>query len=195
MRLWWRKDRLRRMYLRASLRLKKATGLTLVEMAMAIGVTATMTLSVTATIAEGLRLQMEAGRLTVAVALAQTKLAQLLSNPNLATDRQEGSFDEDAGMYSGYGYEVEVREEQIDLANIAQTGELKGVSTDDQMPTGVQNDAATTEKAGQGAATETGGLVDIVRIIVKITYPRGNKNNDKGTYRVETFQAAKKTRQ
>ncbi len=164
-------------------------GLTLVDMSLAIGVAAVMMLSTITFVADAQGMRVEADRVAVAVALAQIQLSQLLSNPELSQMRRSGKFGEDQGIYKGYGWSVEVREEKLDLAKIAETGKLEGVPLDDKLPASTQNSAAR-EKAGQGASTQTGGEVDIVRIVVKISYPRGGAPD--GVYRVETIRGAQK---
>ncbi len=173
------------------LRAKTSAGFTLVEMSLAIGIAASMSVLVMSTIADGMAKQGESDRLAIAVSLAQTKLAQLLSNPNLSTSSNKGSFGDDSGIYRGYTYDVTVREEKIDLAKVAETGELKGVPVKDQLPPSQSGAGAPGQQsAGQSVGSQTGGLVDIVRIIVKINYPIGGGAS--GEYRVETFRDAKK---
>ena len=164
-------------------------GLTIVDLAFAILIASVMTVTITASVASALNLQREADRLSVAVSLAEIHLAQLLSNPYLSTTHRKGRYGSDAGIYKGYEWEVTVKEEKIDLAKVAEEGELKGVNLDDQLPASAQNTGGR-EKAGQSVTTQTGGLVDIVRIIVIIRYPRGS--GGKGKYRVETIRGARK---
>ena len=172
-----------------TLRLKRRTGLTLIEMSMAMLFAGIFSTTIVITVADGLEMQVEADRLSAAVAVTQMKLSQLLSNPNLETSEQKGAFDEKDGIYAGYKYEIKVREEKIDLAKVAETGELDGVNLDDQLPAGFQNGGASRED--KGPATQTGGVVDIVRIVMKVNYPRGRRGGE-GEYRVETFRGAAK---
>lgn len=169
-------------------RLKKREGITLVDMALAILVASIAMFSVVTVVADAQKMRVEADRIAVAVSAAQIKLAQLLSNPELSTTNERGTFGPESGIYSGYTWEVEIREEKIDLAKVAESGQLKGIELDDKLPAGVQN-KYEDEKLGQSESTQTGGLVDIVRIIVTITYPRGGGIS--GVYRVETFRGAK----
>ena len=178
-------------FARVNLRFHKRAGLTLLEMGLAVATASSMAFLVTATVASALRMQMEADRLTVAAALAQTKLAQLLTNTNVSTGDSKGTFGSDQGIYAGYDWSVHIREEKIDLAQVVETGKLQGVPLDDQLPAGIQNQAGP-ERAGQTATTQTGGLVDVVRMVVRIQYPRGD--GVKGEYRVETFRRSLKTR-
>jgi len=182
------KKRLIRVFLK-TLAKKTRAGMTLIEMSLAIAIAATMTVMITSTVAEALALQLEADRLSIAVSLAQIKLAQLLSNPQLSTTTQRGNADDVGGIYRGYTYEIVVKEEKIDLAKVAETGELKPVNIKDQLPPGGPSQQGQSALAGS-ATTQTGGLVDIVRIIVKINYPKGG--GAIGEYRVETFRDSKK---
>ncbi len=172
-----------------SIRLRR--GMTLVEMAIAIAVAASMLMIVTMTVSSALRMQTESDRLAVAVSLAQTKLSQLNSNPALTPTGDKpmtGAFGQEGGLYAGYAYEIVIKEERIDLAKVAQQGELKPANVGDQLPASTQNQAGNAKRNVTGS--ETGGLVDIVRIIIKIKYPRGNGGF--GEYRVETFKGAPK---
>ena len=163
-------------------------GMTLPEMAIAILVASIVLVAITVTVSHGVAVQQESDRLAVAVSLAQTKLSQLMSNPNLTAGKNSGQFGQEGGLYAGYAYDIEIKEERIDLAKVAQEGELKPAAVNDQLPPGSQNQAAQTTRNVTGSAT--GGLVDIVRIIVKIRYPKGGSSF--GEYRVETFKGAPK---
>lgn len=173
-------------------RKKDREGLTLIDMSLAIGVAAVMMLSTITFVADAQALRTEADRVAVAVALAQIQLSQLLSNPELTRMKRNGKFDRNHGIYAGYAWEVEVREEKLDLAKVAESGKLDSVPIDDQLPPSTQNQI-DREKAGQGASTQTGGVVDIVRIIVRINYPRGGAPD--GLYRVETIRGQRKQSQ
>ena len=186
---FWRRGRFYRFLLRGDIRCQRALGLTLVEMALAITVTTTLTLGVSVTMAEALRLQTESGRVALAVSLARVKMDQLLTSDELSIGGESGEFGEDGGPYRGYAWEWEVKEERIDLAEVGSTGEISGI-VEDQLPTGVTNSEGQ-EKLGQSESTATGGLVDITRGMVKITYPRGEGQT--GEYKVETFRETKKT--
>ena len=180
---------------RQSARAKK--GLTLIDMAFAVGVAATTSVLVVGTVANALELQVESERLAVATALAQTFLAQEISKPGLSTSNRKQKFGKNRGIYSGYSVEVDVKEKTIDLAEVQQTGTLKGVSVDDQLPPGTQNTNASGGTAGAGGSksagssgSQTGGRVDIVHIKIIVKYPRGRGRV--GTYRVETYRGSRK---
>lgn len=191
------KNRLRKMrariarnLARANRRLQKRAGLTLLEMGLAVATASSMAFLITSTVASALQMQMEADRITVAAALAQTKLAQLLTNTNISAGDSKGTFGSDAGIYAGYDWSVHIREEKIDLAQVLETGKLQGVPLGDQLPAGIQNQGEVQATGGTTAKTQTGGLVDVVRMIVRIHYPRGD--GVKGEYRVETFRRSLK---
>lgn len=168
--------------------MRSRRGMTLPEMAIAILVASIVLVAITVTISHGVAAQQESDRLAVAVSLAQTKLSQLMSNPNLTAGKNTGQFGQEGGLYAGYGYEIEIKEERIDLTKVASEGELKPAAVNDQLPPGSQNQESGTSRNVTGSAT--GGLVDIVRIIVKIRYPKGGAKF--GEYRVETFKGAPK---
>ena len=89
-------------------------------------------------------------------------------------------------MYGGYGYEIDVSEVNMDLAKIAEEGTLKPTALDDQLPAAVQNPDERRKKAGQSSSTETGGIVPVYLIRVKIRYPRGN--DEPGIYEAMTYR-------
>lgn len=167
------------------------SGFTLVEVALALAVTTVMLVTITVTIADAERMQMETDRLALAQTIAQAKMTQLTSGVGLEVTDEQGEFGDSAGIYSGYGYEIQVREEQIDLAKVAESGTLtSSPALDDQIPAGVQNQPPE-ESAGASSSSVTGGLIDVYRIRVKITYPRGT-GGERGEYTVETFRENKK---
>ncbi len=164
---------------------------TLVETALAMAIAAIMLVTVTATIADGERLLLEADRLSLALSVAQAKMTQLTSGIGLEVTNEAGRFDDRAGPYAGFAYTIEVREEQIDLAQVAETGTISSAPPlEDQLPAGVQNQELQ-EKAGSSASSVTGGLVDVYRVSVEITYPRGI-SGEKGTYNLVTYRENKK---
>lgn len=172
---------------RFSHRFRSRAGFTLVETALALTITTIMLVMITATIADAERLQMEADRLSLAETIAQAKMTQLTSGIGLEVTDQQGEFGDSAGIYSGFGYEIQVREEQIDLAKVAESGSIEGSpALDDQIPAGVQNQAPK-EIAGASSGSVTGGLIDVYRVRVKILYPRGT-GGEKGEYTVETYR-------
>lgn len=171
--------------------LKRRAGFTLVEMALALGIASSFLVFLTANVSEGIQMQLEADRMTVAVAIAQAKLSQLRNNPNLSPVDQEGELT-DAGMYSGYKFKIRVTEEDLDLAEIQQSGKIQSPALGDQLPAGVQNSSGKQESLGTAEQTQTGGKIPTLRILVVIEYPVGNGFRE---FRVETLQAQRKTSQ
>lgn len=169
-------------------RVRLRRGVTLVEMAFAMSVAATFCMMTLYMIAEGMRLRKRAEKMALASTLAQAKMAQLLSRPFLDVANEDGDMG-DSGPYARFQYTIKITEEQIDLAAVSSEGRISGVNVADRLDAGVQN-GKPIERAGQGAATETGGLVDINRIILIIDYPVGSEREK---LRIETFKAAAKT--
>ncbi|KAB2932412.1 MAG: hypothetical protein F9K24_10815 [Leptonema illini] len=172
-------------------RVRLRSGVTLVEMALAMSVAATFCMMTLYMIADGMRLRQKSEKMALASTLAQAKMAQLLSRPFLDVTGGEGEDGDmgDSGPYAHFKYTIKITEEQIDLAAVSSEGKISVVNVDDRLDAGVQN-GKPRERAGQGAATETGGLVDINRIILIIDYPVGSEREQ---LRIETFKAAAKT--
>lgn len=163
-------------------------GVSLFEVGLAIGVASTMAISTLSLVSSAYQMQGKAQKLELASNLANIKMTQILSMSELENTNQSGTLD--VALYNGYEYQILIKEEQIDLAQLAQSGSLNfNLPMDDQLPTGVQNYKGR-EKAGQNIS-ETGGLVPVYRIKIIITYPLDTKGN-KGTYEVESFKAVKK---
>lgn len=171
-----------------SLRYRK--GMTLVEMGLATAVAAVFCMMVALLVNDGLRLQMLAGKKSLAAALAQTKMSQLLSRPVLEPGTDEGTIGSD-GMYAGYAFNLTIKEEQLDLAQVVQEGKLEGMPVDDKMPADVRNTEGDVESLGTGPQSQTGGMIPVYRIVLVITYPIGQNRTD--SYRVETFRSARQT--
>jgi prepilin-type N-terminal cleavage/methylation domain-containing protein len=169
---------------------KSRSGFTLVEMALAMMLAATLLMTVSASVADALRMQMEANRLMHAYLLASTKMTQFRSGQELTETDQQNEFGRDAGVYRGFRYHVIVRSEQIDLAKVQESGKINGVSAiQDRLPTGVQNQPIR-DKAGSSEASVTGGLVDVYRAVVSIQYPRGIEGGN-GLYEIQTYMEKK----
>lgn len=170
-------------------RVRVRGGMGLAEMALAIAAASVFVLTTLQMVAAGLALRHEAERLSLASTIGQAKMAQLMSRPVLDKTDEKGLIATD-GPYAGFEYEIHVKEEKIDLAQVAAEGKVSPVRLDDRMDAGVQN-GKPPEKAGQGQASATGGLVDINRIVLTVTYPLGEGR--KGKYRIETFKSVSKT--
>lgn len=169
-------------------KIKFKKGVSLFEVGLALGVAASMAVSTLGLVSSAYQMQGKAQKLELASNLASIKMTQILSMPELQNTNQTGTLD--VALYNGFEYQILIKEEQIDLAQIAQSGSLDfNLPMDDQLPAGVQNFKGK-EKAGQNT-TETGGLIPVYRIKVIITYPLDNKGN-KAKYEVESFKAVKK---
>jgi len=162
-------------------------GVSLIEVALALSVAATISMAVLGLISSAYRMQLKSQKLELASNLARAKMTQVLSMPTLEPTNQKGEID--IPLYKGFEYELIIKEENVDIAKISQTGSLESaVNVDDQLPTGVQNFKGQ-QKAGQNT-TETGGLIPLYRIRIIITFPIDEKN--KNNYELESFKSAKK---
>ncbi len=167
-------------------RQSRRSGFTLVEMVLAIAFTAILMTTISISLAEAESKCVESERLIHAVSLAAAKMTQLRSGQELVETDTERKFDQNAGVYRGYGYHIIIRSEKIDLAKVQQTGKLEGMpAIQDRLPAGVQNQPLK-EKAGSSEASATGGIVEVYRAIVSITYPRG-MNGKPGQYEIQTY--------
>lgn len=165
---------------------KNRKGVSLIEVSLALSIAATISISVLGLVSSAYRMQLKAQKLELASNLARAKMTQILSMPVLEPTNQKGALD--IPLYNGFEYELIIREENIDLAKVSQTGSLDTqINVDDQLPASVQNYKGK-EKAVEDV-TATGALIPIYRIIVKITFPVDNKN--KNTYEVVSIKAAK----
>lgn len=118
---------------------KKRKGVSLLEISLAIAVCATMSMSILGLVSSAFEGQSRIEKLELATNLAKAKMTQILSMPNLEPTDKEGSIDTD--LYKNFKYHIIIKEEQIDLAKLSQTGSLdvSKVPLDDQLPTSIQN--------------------------------------------------------
>ena len=180
-----RKRKLFNLFLKKSI---EKSGFTLIEMAISVGLVATIMVSVALLLAQGIANQKETERLRLAVVLSQSKLSQLLTRPDLSPVSESGTIGNDNRMYRGYKYKIDITNEKIDLAKIAEKGSISFAPVEDKLPEDVTN-ASQSEKMGQGVTSQTGGLIDIMKIVVTILYPRGD--GSEGEYSVMTFRKIK----
>ena len=162
-------------------------GFTLVEVSLAVLVLSVVLSLSVLSVASAFNLQTESDRLLVAARLAQEKLAELKNDPDLdVTDRTEEISDSDS-VYNGYIYTIQVREEEVNLTDIAEAG-ATGVALDELLPSAATNE----EKKGNDLFSDSNlvslGSVRIWRITVSIKYPRGRKGGVYGSYDVETIR-------
>ncbi len=159
-------------------------GISLLEASLAIAIAATISVSVLSLVSSAFEMQSRSEKIFLAFTLAQAKMNQILSNPVLSPTQQKGTID--ASIYQGFEYEIIIKEEEMDLAKISQTGTL-GSSIDDLLPASVQN-FKSREKKGQNL-TETGGMIPVYKIKLIIFYPI--KGNQKGKYEILSYKAIK----
>lgn len=127
--------------------------------------------------------QREAISLTNAVFLAKIKMAQIEAMPKLETTTAQG----DIPGYLGYKYELEIKEEDLDLLKLAEGGGDKKKEPSDLL--GKDNNSQFSDllkKRGQAQSSKTGGVIKVFRIRIRITYPSGN--NDE-FYEAETIKS------
>ncbi|MFN3603341.1 MAG: hypothetical protein ACK4UJ_01390 [Leptonema sp. (in: bacteria)] len=162
-------------------------GISLLEIALAIAVTATLSISILGLVSSAFESQSRIEKMELAANLAKAKMTQILSMPVLDPTDKEGTIDTE--LYKNFKYHIIIKEEQMDLAKLSQTGSLESakVQLDDQIPTSIQN-FKTKEKKGQNL-TETGGLIPIYKIRIIITFSLKDRA---GRYEVEAFKSAKK---
>lgn len=177
----------RRVRLRAKL-LESRAGYTIAEMSLAMMAAAICIGGISWQVAAAVELVVKADARTIALALAQAKMSQLMNNPNLSPTDQPYATMQNAGIYSGYRWKVKVNEEKINITAIAQ-GQMESVF-ESQMPDGVQNNSTEEEFAGSSNETQTLGDVPIYKIVVSIMPPKDRK--DQWDYRVVSFQPIRK---
>lgn len=159
----------------------------MVELALAMALTAAFTAMILQTIVMGLELQDEAGRLQAARVIAELRLSQLRADPSLEPTEQEGEVN--TGLYANMKYRVLVEEQEIDLAEVQNTGEIGG-------PKAQEEEAGSAGSSGEdqfggGRRTQTGGVINAFRITVEVTFPVGQREE---SYKVETLVPDKKFR-
>lgn len=161
-------------------------GFSLIEVALALAIAASAMVWTYSLISNGLTMKRKSEHLANAVLLARIKMSQVDASTRL---EQKTSSGEIPG-YKGYQFETIIKEEELDLLKAA-----KGEGTNGQVP-----DDLLGNSSGQGMSdlmkkrgntqgeSQTGGIINVIRVTVKITYPDGY---GKSTYIAETFRAAK----
>ncbi len=180
--------RVRRRLRRLAARVRQRSGFTIVEMALAMAAVATFIVLITSFVGDGLRMQAEAGKLQAAMVLAQLRMAQLRADPALTDKKEEEEVS--TGVYKGMKVRVEVSQDRIDLAQAQQTGDISLPAVDDQLPTSIQNEGSRRESLGTSERSQTGGLIDVLRIKVVVSYPVGAGFRD---FTVQTLSPARRT--
>lgn len=158
-------------------------GFSLIEVVIALGIAAYAMAETYALISRGMFLQRQAISLTNAVFLAKIKMAQIDASPKLETTSSRG----DIPGYVGYKYEVDIKEEELDLLKMAEggksgkaPGELLGEDSNSKM-------SDLLKKRGQSQGSKTGGLIKVFKIRVAIIYPLGAGEE---TYETLTFKSS-----
>ena len=164
-------------------------GISLIEVVLALAVACYIMTQTYMLIGKGVYLQKEAISLTNAVFLAKIKMAQIDSSPKLETTSSNGEIP----GYIGYRYEVEIKEKEIDLLELAEgKGKDKGVK--DLPPEDMLGKDSTgkfeelRKKRGGAKGSNTGGTIKVFSIRVAISYPSGGSDK---VYEVETFKSSK----
>lgn len=165
--------------------MKIKKGFTLIEVAIALALAASAMVWTYKLISDGLRMQRQSIILTNAVFLAKVKMAQIDASPKLESATSKGEIP----GYTGYSFETEIKEEEIDLLKLAEQGGVKKkkVNPDDLL--GTNPNAKMDEymkKRGRAQGSKTGGLIKVFRIKVYIRYPDGNGTKD---YLAETIKS------
>lgn len=158
-------------------------GFTLVEVAIALALAATAIVSSYRLISSGMIMQRKAISLTNAVFLAKIKMAQIEASPKIETTSAKG----DLPGYVGYRYEINIKEEEMNLLKMAEGGQKKKPPAD---LLGKDNDAKLNDllkKRGQAQDSKTAGLIKVFKISVKIIYPAGNSD---AFFEAETFKSS-----
>ena len=166
---------------------KSRQGFTLIEVALALAIAGSAMVWTYSLISNGLTMQRRGENLANAVLLARIKMAQIDASTKLEQKTDSGEIP----GYRGYTYETIVREEELDLLKAA-----KGGSADDPAPPEdlLENssnqglDELLKKRGKTQNESQTGGIITVLRIIVKINYPDGYKT---ASYVAETFKAAK----
>jgi Tfp pilus assembly protein PilV len=159
-------------------------GFSLVEVSLALGIAAYVMVSTYALISQGLKNQARAIALNNALFLAKIKMAQIDASPKLETTTAKGEIP----GYNGYSYEMEIKETELDLLKLADNKNGNIPNASDLM--GKDNNAKMNElleKKGKAKGSQTGGIIKVFNIKLKINYPVGTELK---TYEVETIKSS-----
>ncbi len=158
-------------------------GFSLIEVSIALGIAAYIMVSTYALISQGLKHQARAIALNNALFLAKIKMAQIDASPKLETTSSKGEIP----GYNGYSYEMEIKETELDLLKLADN---KGKTPNASDLMGKDNNAKMNElleKKGKAKGSQTGGIIKVFNIKVKINYPMGTELK---SYEVETIKSS-----
>lgn len=153
---------------------KKKKGFTLIEVSIALAIAGASMIYTYQLIAEGMNMQRKSILLTNAVFLAKVKMAQIDSSPKLENASSKGEIP----GYTGYFFETNIQEEEMDLLKLAEQGGVKKdkqkTNPDDLLgtnPNAKMDDYM--KKRGRAQGSKTAGIIKVFRIKVKIIYPDG----------------------
>ncbi len=161
--------------------MNKRRGFSLIEVAIALAIAASVMVWTYSMISQAMIQERRAISLTNAVFLAKIKMSQIEAMPKLETTSAKGEIP----GYVGYQYEIEIKEEELDLLKLAEGGntrkpeDLLGKDSNSQLN-------ELLKKRGKDQSSKTGGLIKVFRIVVKIIYPDGA--NDE-VYEVQTIKS------
>jgi len=158
-------------------------GFSLIEVVIALSIAAYCMAETYSLISRGIYLQRQAISLTNAVFLAKIKLAQIDASAKLETTSAKG----DIPGYIGYKYEVDVKEEELDLLKLAENSRAGKPPADILGEDANSKMSDLLKKRGQSQGSKTGGLIKIFKIRVAIIYPIGAKEE---TYEALTFKSS-----
>ena len=189
-----KRRRIRRLWLTVNLGLQQRLGFSLIEVSLAIIVVSTVLVTGISSTLSALNLQLEGDRLALAMSLAQTKMAELRSEANLSATDDSGEIVDQEDAYFGYKWQTSIREENINLSEVLESGGEGPLFDDGLLPDSVQNQAEQRDKGVEGSSKSFFSLGDIpiLRITVSVEYPKGG--GIYGKYNVETLQRSQRTR-
>lgn len=162
--------------------MNKRKGFSLIEVAIALAIASSIMVWTYSMISQAMIQERRAISLTNAVFLAKIKMSQIEAVPKLETTSAKG----DIPGYVGYKYEIEIKEEELDLLKLAEGGGNKKKPED---LLGQDSNSKLNEllkKRGKDQSSKTGGLIKVFRIVVKIIYPDGPVDE---VYEVQTIKS------
>lgn len=162
--------------------MNKRKGFSLIEVAIALAIAASVMVWTYSMISQAMIQERKAISLTNAVFLAKIKMSQIEAMPKLETTSAKG----DIPGYVGYKYEIEIKEEELDLLKLAESGSEKRKPEDLLGKDSNSQFSELLKKRGKDQSSKTGGLIKVFRIVVKIIYPDGPTDE---VYEVQTIKS------
>ncbi len=164
-------------------RLYNKKGFSLIEVVIALAIASFAMAETYALISRGMYLQRQSISLTNAVFLAKIKLAQIDATPKLETTSSKGEIP----GYVGYKYEVDIKEEELDLLKLSENPKNTKPPTDILGQDSNSKMGDLLKKRGQSQNSKTGGLIKVFKIRVAIFYPIGSGEE---IYEAVTFKSS-----